>query len=131
MRTDAEQIRQRAAQLDADGNPPTMVEVAADMGVSVITVRKALITEDRPQRTATQAKQDAEAAAVFEALKAGLAANMWAPSQRDLGAATGLTASRVNYLLQVLRHQGLIELGPNPREVRIVGSSMVIPEVTL
>lgn len=55
----------------------------------------------------------------------------WPPSQRTIAEMTGLNLQRVNTVLKYLNEQGLIELGRNPREVRIVGSVMTIPEVTL
>ena len=55
----------------------------------------------------------------------------WPPSQRTLSGMTGLNLQRVNTVLRYLNDEGLIEVGPNPREVRIVGTVMTIPEVTL
>jgi DNA-binding transcriptional regulator YhcF (GntR family) len=128
---DADRIRERAAVPDAEGRLPTMAEVAVDLGVSISTVRKALVSVGRQQRATSLAKEQTETAVLFDAIRSSVSENVWPPSQRDLAAATGYTISRVNYLLAVLKHQGLIDLGPNPREIRIVGSSMVIPEVTL
>jgi DNA-binding GntR family transcriptional regulator len=126
---DPEQIRQMM--IDADGKRRTLTSVAEELGVSVNTVRKALVGMDRYRRDDVETKEHAEATRVFNELRSQMLAHGWAPSQRALAEATGFTVSRVNYLLQVLKHQGLIELGPNPREVRIVGSSMVIPEITM
>jgi DNA-binding IclR family transcriptional regulator len=85
----------------------------------------------RPRRAASAAKEQEEANTVLQVLRQAMLENGWAPSQRDLAEVTGFTAARVNYLMQLLKPQGLVELGPNPREVRIVGSSMVIPPVSL
>lgn len=115
---------------DGDGNARTQVDIAAELGVSVATVRRARAST-REQVTRHVPKTEHEAKLVYDTLAEQVAANFWAPSQRDLAVRTGLTLSRVNYLLQYLKGQGLVELGPNPREIRIVGSSMVIPRVTL
>lgn len=116
--------------LDSDGNQRTQVDIAARLGVSVATVRR-VRAATREQMPRHAPKADREAKMVYDAIARHISEHMWAPSQRDLSTTTGLTLSRVNYLLQYMRGQGLIELGPNPREIRIVGSSMVIPQVTL
>lgn len=68
---------------------------------------------------------------ILDAIREHTLANGWPPSQRTLVEMTGLNLQRVNSILKMLVEQGLIELGPNPREVRIVGSVMTIPQVTL
>jgi len=129
---DVDRIVALAVTPDEDGNPRTLVSMAAELGVSVATVRKAMLAVDgRQRRTASTIKERDEANIVLQVLRRTMLENGWAPSQRDLAEVTGFTPARVNYLMQILKHQGLVELGPNPREVRIVGSSMVIPEVAL
>jgi len=129
---DVDRIVALAATPDENGNPRTLVSMAAELGVSVATVRKAMLTVDgRPRRAASAAKEQEEANTVLQVLRQAMLENGWAPSQRHLAEVTGFTPARVNYLMQILKHQGLVELGPNPREVRIVGSSMVIPQVSL
>jgi DNA-binding transcriptional ArsR family regulator len=114
-----------------NGGTRTVTDIAAHFGVTMMTVRKALLGQGRPQRPSTSEKESVEGKIVLDAIVSELKANVWPPSQRDLADLTGLTPSRVNYLLQVLRHAGLIELGPNSREIRIFGAKMVIPEVSM
>lgn len=120
-----------AAQYDDEGNQRTQVEMATRLGVSVPTIRRAIASMNGAPEGPGRSKADREVQLVYNALVAHINTHVWPPSQRDIVAVTGLTLSRVNYLLQVMRSQGLIELGPNPREVRIVGSRMVMPEVTM
>lgn len=66
---------------------------------------------------------------VLDAIREHTLAHGWPPSQRAIAEITGINLQRVNTTLKTLVEQGLIELGPHPREVRIVGSVMTIPEV--
>ena len=73
----------------------------------------------------------AHAQLLIDAIREHTIINGWPPSQRTLADMTGLNLQRVNAVLKYLNDEGLIEVGPNPREVRIVGTVMTIPEVTL
>ena len=55
----------------------------------------------------------------------------WAPSQREIADHLNTSANRANRLIAILAADGLIEVGPAARQIRIVGSSMKMPEVTL
>ena len=55
----------------------------------------------------------------------------WAPSRREIAAEIGCTASKINGVVAKLAEEGLIEVGPDSRQIRIVNSVMRIPEVTL
>jgi SOS-response transcriptional repressor LexA len=55
----------------------------------------------------------------------------WAPSQREIAEAVGASLNAVNIDLEILKEQGLIEMGPQARQIRVVGTSMKTPEVTL
>ena len=129
---DTEAIIKYANTADGDGKSPTVADIAAKFGLNVITVNKVLLGDpNHDRKPKVKEKERVEGNLVLEALREKTLSNGWAPSQRDLADATGLMVSRVNYLLQVMKHQGLIEVGPHPRQVRITGSKMVIPQVTM
>jgi DNA-binding transcriptional regulator YhcF (GntR family) len=115
-----------------DGTLPSRPEVAANFGVNVVTVNKALLSSPRHKRPDwVEARVRSEGNRVLEELKRYMAENGYAPSQRELAEATGLMTSRVNYLLRALEVQGIIEVFPGARAIRIVGAKMVIPNVTM
>jgi DNA-binding transcriptional regulator YhcF (GntR family) len=128
----AEEILAYANTADKEGNLPSRIDIAAKFGINVVTVNKVLLADPNHDRTPkVKEKERTEGNLVLEELRKQTLENGWAPSQRDIAEATGLMVSRVNYLLQVMKHQGLIEIGPHPRQVRITGSKMVIPQVTM
>ena len=55
----------------------------------------------------------------------------WPPSQREIAEAVGASLNAVNIDLEILKEQGLIEMGPQARQIKVVGSVMKMPEVTL
>lgn len=117
---------------DAEGRLPSKTAIAHHFGLHVVTVRKALLAD--PNRKASDtvyAKQRTDAALVLDAIRDHTLEYGWAPSQRDIAETTGLMTSRVNFLLRALREEGIIETGPHPRQVRIIGTKMVIPNVTM
>jgi len=129
---DADAIIAYANTPDENGKQPSRVDIAARFGINVVTVNKVLLADPNHERTPkVKEKERAEGNLVLEELRRQTLENGWAPSQRDIAEATGLMVSRVNYLLRVMKHQGLIEIGPHPRQIRITGSKMVIPQVTM
>lgn len=63
-----------------------------------------------------------------KAIRDHCAEHAWPPSQRELAKATGIRLDRVNEILHMMETDGLIQLGPGPRQIRIVGAQMIIPE---
>jgi SOS-response transcriptional repressor LexA len=56
----------------------------------------------------------------------------WAPSQREITEALGCSLNTTNLGLARLAEEGIIDMEPGvPRAVRIVGTKMVIPEVSM
>jgi hypothetical protein len=55
----------------------------------------------------------------------------WPPSQREIAQAVGASLNAVNIDLELMKEEGLIEMGPQARQIRIVGSVMKTPDVTL
>lgn len=126
-----ERIRKYAETPRKDGTLPTRMEVAAAFGINVVTVNKALVGTGLKRPQHTELRERTEANRVLQELIRYSAEHGWAPSQRELAEATDLMTSRVNYLLRVLEVNGLIEIGPAARQIRVVGSKMVVPSVTM
>jgi hypothetical protein len=60
-----------------------------------------------------------------------IAEHGWAPSQREISQYIEGSLQTVNADIRRLQKQGLIEVGPFPRQIRIVGSVMKESEVTM
>jgi transposase len=69
--------------------------------------------------------------AIMTYLTGYMSAYGWPPSQREIAEAVGASLNAVNIDLEILKEQGLIEMGPQARQIRIVGTVMKMPEVTL
>lgn len=129
---DEDAILEYARSLDEHGKQPSRVDIAAKFGINVVTVNKVLLAEPTYERsTKVREGEKRDANLILNVLRRSTLNEGWAPSQRELAEETGLMVSRVNYILRVLKHEGIVELGPHPRQIRIVGSKMVIPSVTL
>jgi DNA-binding transcriptional regulator YhcF (GntR family) len=129
---DIEAIIAYANTPDAEGRLPSKNAIARHFGIHVVTVRKALLADPNRRASGTvQARQRIDAALVLDAIRDHTLEHGWAPSQRDIAETTGLMTSRVNFVLRALREEGIIETGPHPRQIRIIGTKMVIPNVTM
>jgi len=128
---DEDAIRTYAQTPDSEGKLPTIVDVSAKFHVSKLTVNRIMLSAEGDARTTVTTKATGRANDILKYVADYMLEHGWAPAQRDIADATGVSLPQVNYLLQVLKHEGLIEIGANPREIRIVGSKMVIPTVTM
>lgn len=129
---DHDAIIKYASTPDQHGKMPSRVDVAAKFGINVVTVNKVLLASPQHERAPqVKVREEKDAQAVLREVIRCQTENAWSPSQREIGEACDMMPSRVNYLLRLMHHQGIIELGPNSRQIRIVGSKMVIPEVTM
>ena len=128
---DEDAIRTYAQTPDSEGKLPTIVDVSAKFHVSKLTVNRIMLSVEGDARTTVTTKATGRANDILKYITGYMLEHGWAPAQRDIADATGVSLPQVNYLLQVLKHEGLIEIGANPREIRIVGSKMVIPNVTM
>ena len=128
---DEDAIRTYAQTPDSEGKLPTIVDVSAKFHVSKLTVNRIMLSAEGDARTTVTTKATGRANDILKYVADYMLEHGWAPAQRDIADATGVSLPQVNYLLQVLKHEGLIEIGANPREIRIVGSKMVIPTITM
>lgn len=118
------------------GLRPTHQKVADEFDLQRATISKVVNAEadtDRihgePRkagRIATDRRPDA-----LNHIRDSILKDGWAPSQRELADYLGCSVSATNGVIAKLAADGLIEVGPNPRQIRIVGSSMKVPEVAL
>ena len=119
------------------GRRPSNSSVAAKFDLSKQAVAKVVMTNGsllRGEPNPAGRKESANAKLVGPALTAirrFQLENGWAPSQRELAEMLGCQPDRVNSVIAKLAVDGLIEVGPHPRQIRIVGSVMKIPEVAL
>lgn len=121
---------------DLHGKRPTQKEIAEVFGISqsaagTIVRSETQMAGERIPGGRTPKNGPEEDRHVLSLLRRHILEHGWAPSQREISDETGFALHKVNLHMHRLHTQGLIELGPNPREVRIVGSKMVIPEVTM
>jgi sulfur relay (sulfurtransferase) DsrC/TusE family protein len=119
------------------GERPTQTLVAEEFGVTQSTIGNIMRTDESlPGGSAAGGRAlptpmaDSDRFVLTFVRKFALE-NGWAPSQREIAEAMGTAPHKANFHLHRLHEQGLIELGPNAREIRIVGAKMEIPEVTL
>ena len=115
-----------------NGTMPSRVDVAAKFGINVVTANKVLLRSPSHARQASaQVREKKDGQTVLNEITRYQSEHGWAPSQREIGEACDMMPSRVNYLLRYLEHEGLIEVGPQARQIKVVGSKMVIPQVTM
>lgn len=119
------------------GERPTQLAVAEKFGVTQSTVGNILRTDTTlPGQNRTPGRKSSRSMVetdqfVYNFVREFTMRKGWAPSQREVAAAIGCAPHKANFHLHRLHQQNLIELGPHPRQVNIVGSRMDIPEITL
>jgi SOS-response transcriptional repressor LexA len=119
------------------GRTPTIPEVADGLQVAEVTAAKLLkqlrlAGELEPHsRTGQRAGRDDDRRALLTFIRSYTLQHGWPPTQRESADALVWPLSKTNAILGELEAQGLIEVGPSARAVRIVGTVMTIPEVAL
>ena len=122
---------------DQRGERPTQREVAIALQISPAVVSKAVASNEdkiqgkRPDAGRKPVTDDPFDAKTMAFLRGYTINNGWAPSQREVADAVGCSVTKINALLARLAAEGLIELGPHPRQIKITGSVLRMPEITL
>ena len=136
--TDREAVASFIKEYHAEhGERPTQALVAKQFGVTPATVGNIVRAdsstpgENRGQGRRLEVPLVESDQIVYDFIRRFTLEYGWAPSQREVAGALGCAPHKANFHLHRLHKQNLIELGPNPREVKIVGTKMEIPEVTL
>ena len=118
------------------GKAPTARVVSDEFGiayasaVNVLSRLEAAGEIKRRQRFDSNQRSEKQAE-ILAFIRSFCEANVVPPSQREIAAGLDMTLSQVNRHIGIMIAQGLLEVGPGSRTVRITGSRMVIPEVTL
>lgn len=123
-RDEAERVM--AEYVDSTGILPSAEALAEELECSVATARR-LLRLQGPD-TARSRIQHAE---IFQFITEYISKNGWAPSQREIAEACGVSVNTVNIKLERMVQEGLIEVGRYPRQVKIVGAVMKEGEMTL
>jgi DNA-binding transcriptional ArsR family regulator len=82
-------------------------------------------------RMRSRSRRTTRHGSTFEFIQDYIEKNGWAPSQREIAEFVSGSLQTVNSDLRRLQEQGLIEIGPHARQIRIVGSVMKEAEVTM
>lgn len=118
------------------GKPPTAREVAEHFDIAHTTAVNLLSRLEasgeitRPSRFNADHRTNRQRE-ILAFIRSFCDENVVPPSQREIAAGLDMAVSQVNRHVGIMVAQGLLEVGPGNRAVRITGSRMVIPEVTL
>jgi sulfur relay (sulfurtransferase) DsrC/TusE family protein len=93
--------------------------------------RLELIPKSNRMRITKSSNQGARHESTMEFIRNYIAEHGWAPSQREISDHISGSLQTVNADLQRLQKQGLIKMGPYPRQIRVVESVMKEAEVTM
>ena len=116
--------------------PPTAREVSEEFDIAYTTAVNVLAKLEAAGEITRQQRFDSgrrseKQAEILGFIRSFCEANCVPPSQREIANELGMAVSQVNRHVGIMVAQGLLEVGPGSRAVRITGSRMVIPEVTL
>lgn len=119
------------------GERPTQREAAVALQMSPATVAKTVSSnEDEIQGEASTtirkpANLDETISKTMAFLRGYTINNGWAPSQREVATAVGCSVTKMNNVLARMAAEGLIEIGPHPRQIKITGSVLRMPEISM
>lgn len=119
-----------------NGMRPTHQEVADHLGIQRATVAKVVAVNADTGRIDGEPRKAGRIGAdrrleTLQFIRTYALENGWAPSQREIARNAGCSVNTINSVIAKLAADGLIEMGPHPRQIRITGSVMKVPEVTL
>jgi predicted ArsR family transcriptional regulator len=108
--------------------PP--IQVAEAVGISAATARIIMERNDvwngarGPNKRSEPVRRD-----VGEFVQRFIEDNGWAPSITEIAEGVGTSRSNAHRTLQMLQASGLIEVGPYPRQIRMVRMKAVTEEL--
>lgn len=118
---------------------PNGESVAAEFHIGVIrggTIlarlrRLELIPKSNRMQFTKSCRQGTRHESVMQFIREYITEHGWAPSQREISSHIAGSLQTVNADLQRLQKQGLIQMGPFPRQIRVVASVMKDGSVTM
>lgn len=122
-----------------DDVTPNGESVAAEFHIGVIRGgailarlrRLGLIPKSNRMQLTKSCNQGSRDEMTYKFIREYIRENGWAPSQREISDHISGSLQTVNSDLQRLQKNGLIKMGPFPRQIRVVESVMKEAEVTM
>ena len=105
--------------VDNTGLLPTPEALAEELECSVATARR-LLRLNGPETARTRITHHQ----IYSFVDAYIKQNGWAPSQREIAEHCGISVNSVNVKLERMSKEGLIEVGPYPRQLKVTGGVM-------